>query len=222
MRRRAPPRRRAGAPGPRRRDHPAAGAPGAHRGSRLLRCLADAGIVTVHAGAVTDGSGALVLAGPSGRGKSTLTLALVSDGMKLLSDEFALIDRDAETILPYRRSVHIRPGTPERVPMLNGLLGHGPRTYGGGIRWAVPQARLEPRSRGAWGSRRRSATCSCSNRVPPVRPSCTRSAAARPSSPCSAALRRSSTTSRDRCSGWLRPYRGSGVRGCNPGSLSDR
>lgn len=109
----------------------------------LLNRLADAGIVAVHAGAVTDGSGALVLAGPSGRGKSTLTLALVSDGMKLLSDEFALIDRDSARILPYRRSVHVRPGTPERVPILNGLLGDGPRAYGGGIRWAVPQARLE-------------------------------------------------------------------------------
>jgi hypothetical protein len=48
----------------------------------------------LHAGAVADERGAVLLAGDSGAGKTTLTLAMTAAGMRYLSDELVAIDTD--------------------------------------------------------------------------------------------------------------------------------
>jgi len=94
-------------------------------------------ILAVHAAAVVIRSGALIVAGRSGGGKTTLALGLVRRGLGLLSDELAVIETDTRLVLPYRRSLHIRPDTVELVPELGFLLGRPRHELGGGIEWAL-------------------------------------------------------------------------------------
>lgn len=108
----------------------------------IMAGLLERGLYAVHAGAVACGDAALMLAGPGGAGKTTLTLALVARGFDVLSDELAVIDPESQTILPYRRNVHVRPGTPELVAGLGPLVDRPRERLGGGIAWAVPQADL--------------------------------------------------------------------------------
>jgi hypothetical protein len=48
--------------------------------------------IAIHAGAVSDGTRALILAGPAGSGKSTLTAAMVHAGLRYHSDDSVLLD----------------------------------------------------------------------------------------------------------------------------------
>lgn len=100
-------------------------------------------IYTVHAGSVVYRGAALIVAGRSGQGKTTLTLGLLQRGMGLLSDEFAVIDPATEQIVPYRRSVHIRPGTPELIPELRFVNQQPQRRLGGGIEWSLTPSDLD-------------------------------------------------------------------------------
>lgn len=100
------------------------------------------GVDVIHAGAVVHRGRALIVAGPSGHGKTTLTLGLVARGLGLLSDELAVIDRDGTAIAPYRRSVHIRPGTRALLPQLAFLDARPRHAIGGGIEWALTQGEL--------------------------------------------------------------------------------
>jgi hypothetical protein len=108
----------------------------------LARLLAQ-GIYVIHAGAVVYRGAALALAGRSGQGKTTLTLGLLRRGLGLLSDEFAVVGPDARQLLPYHRSLHVRPGTPELIPELRFLLDRPQRQLGGGSEWAVTPHDLE-------------------------------------------------------------------------------
>jgi len=56
-------------------------------GSAIGAALQQRGILTLHASAVTDGQRALVFAGLSGHGKSTLAAALTGRGHRLLTDD---------------------------------------------------------------------------------------------------------------------------------------
>lgn len=103
----------------------------------VLAGLHARGITPVHAGAVVDHGRAAIVAGPSGRGKTTLVLGLVARGLGLLSDELALVAPEGHRILPFRRSVHVRPGTPELVPALRHLHDRPRQALGGGVAWAV-------------------------------------------------------------------------------------
>ena len=112
----------------------------------VLRGLHARGFISVHAASVATPGGILVVAGASGQGKSTLALGLAHRGFGLLSDELAIIDRDG-SVLPYPRSVHVRPATLDLIPAL-GFLAERPRlTLGGGSEWAVRPAELRDR----WG-----------------------------------------------------------------------
>jgi len=110
--------------------------------ARLARLLAR-GMYAIHAGAVAHNGRALVLAGRSGQGKTTLTLGLLRRGLGLLSDEFAVVDMAARQIVPYRRSLHVRPGTPELIPELRFLDSRPRHQLGGGSEWAVTPQDLE-------------------------------------------------------------------------------
>lgn len=54
------------------------------------------GRVLLHGGAVLDGSGAIVVLGPTGSGKSTLVYAARSAGRAVLSDDLVVITRDGD------------------------------------------------------------------------------------------------------------------------------
>lgn len=60
-------------------------------GSVLGAILQQRGILTIHASAVTDGERAILFAGPSGHGKSTLAAAFLDVGYRLLSDDVVAI-----------------------------------------------------------------------------------------------------------------------------------
>ncbi len=112
----------------------------------VQRGLHAGGRISIHSAAIATAHGILVVAGASGRGKSTLALGLAQRGYGLLSDELAIIEPDG-TVLPYPRSVHVRPDTLELIPAL-GFLADRPRlTLGGGSEWALTPAELRDR----WG-----------------------------------------------------------------------
>jgi hypothetical protein len=112
----------------------------------VQRGLHARGFTTIHAAALATAGGILVVAGASGQGKSTLALGLAHRGFGLLSDELAIVDPDG-IVLPYPRSVHVRPDTLDLIPAL-GFLADRPRlTLGGGSEWALTPAELRDR----WG-----------------------------------------------------------------------
>jgi hypothetical protein len=72
--------------------------------------LVQRSIIFIHAGGVSiDGRGTLLI-GRSGRGKSTTTMALASRGHALLGDETVGIRAQPCEIVPFRRTLKLRPG----------------------------------------------------------------------------------------------------------------
>lgn len=63
-------------------------------GSVLAACLKQRGVLTLHAGSLSAGGGAVLFAGHSGSGKSTLLAALLERGHTLLGDDVAGIAPD--------------------------------------------------------------------------------------------------------------------------------
>jgi hypothetical protein len=72
--------------------------------------------VWLHGACLSRGDGCdrqtLVLIGPSGVGKTTLSLALLHLGYRLLTDDVVLISVDDESLLPFPRSPKFRVGCP--------------------------------------------------------------------------------------------------------------
>ena len=67
-------------------------------------------LVALHAGSVgVAGQGVLIL-GPKGAGKTTLTLALAAQGHSFLGDELAGVRLESMAIVPIRRSLAVRDG----------------------------------------------------------------------------------------------------------------
>jgi DNA polymerase III delta prime subunit len=64
-----------------------------------------------HAAALSKHEKGLILAADSGCGKTTLALALVRQGFKLLSDEAAALGRHFGELAPYPRCLWVRSGT---------------------------------------------------------------------------------------------------------------
>ncbi len=60
--------------------------------------------LVIHAGCVAS-AGAVLLPGRSGAGKSTLVSSCVTAGMSYLSDEFAVVDLDDGSIVPYAKPI---------------------------------------------------------------------------------------------------------------------
>lgn len=98
-------------------------------------------VLFVHAGAVAIGGAGLVLAGPRGSGKTTVSLALASRGHDFFSDEVAAIRVTPGTLLPVRRATSIRSGP--RAAGVDAALRDAPRrweTYPDG----TPRLRADP------------------------------------------------------------------------------
>jgi hypothetical protein len=108
----------------------------------LARLLAQ-GMYAVHAGALVYRGAGLILAGRSGQGKTTLTLGLLRRGLGLLSDEFAVVEPAARRLVPYRRSLHVRPGTLDLIPELRFLHERPRHQLGGGSEWAITPSDIE-------------------------------------------------------------------------------
>lgn len=64
----------------------------------------------LHAAALERDGRAFVFAGPSGAGKTSLTLALLARGWRLLTEEIALVDR-ALRVRGLARPMHLSPGS---------------------------------------------------------------------------------------------------------------
>lgn len=102
-----------------------------------IAALATSGVLAIHSGVVATGGRAILIAGRSGRGKTTLVLGLLRRGLDLLSDELALIAPDDRTVLAYPRGLHIRPGSLDLFPELGFLAGVPAHELGGGGEWAI-------------------------------------------------------------------------------------
>jgi hypothetical protein len=72
----------------------------------------------LHAAAVVErsGGGALLLAAPSGHGKSSMTLELTRRGFGFLGDDYAPLDTGRRTIAPYPRAVGVVPARSAPIP----------------------------------------------------------------------------------------------------------
>jgi len=99
----------------------------------LLRRLE--GILFVHGAVVSDRRRTVVLAGPSGYGKTTLALALMRRGFRLLSDDFAPLRRADGAVLPFAKRVGITRSTGSTPP--EGVAREGARWMTFGDKWLV-------------------------------------------------------------------------------------
>lgn len=79
----------------------------------LVTDLASA--VALHAGAVAWGDKAILLAGESGAGKSSLTSWFSARGFDYLTDEVVLLTDDTAKLLGFPRALVLKPGAAERV-----------------------------------------------------------------------------------------------------------
>ena len=62
----------------------------------------------LHAAVVGTPDGALAISGPSGAGKTTLTLSLLEAGYSFLSDDFCPLHRESGLVHPFQRSLWVR------------------------------------------------------------------------------------------------------------------
>lgn len=89
-------------------------------GLNLSVALKTMRFVSFHAGVVDGPDGAIIMSAESGGGKSTLTAALVEQGFRLLSDEFALLGLDEPTLNAYPRPISLKN---ESIDVVRGLAG---------------------------------------------------------------------------------------------------
>lgn len=89
-------------------------------GLNLSVALKNCRFVTIHGGVVAKDKGAVLISAASGGGKSTLTAALVAQGYRLFSDEFALLGLRDYLLHPYPRPISLKQ---ESIPIVRDLLG---------------------------------------------------------------------------------------------------
>ncbi|MDX6488155.1 MAG: hypothetical protein QOK13_770 [Gaiellaceae bacterium] len=96
-------------------------------GTALPLLVAERGDLVLHAAAVETAAGAVLFAGPSGRGKSTLALSAPAIGLRLLAEDGVDVDGDG-LVWPGPRGVRLRrdvvdalaPGTPSHAAWKSG------------------------------------------------------------------------------------------------------
>jgi HprK-related kinase A len=79
-------------------------------------------LLILHSAVVEKNGDAVILPGQSGSGKSTLAAAMVAQGWRLLSDEFALISIPDGQVLPYPRPISLKN---ESIPRMKALFPDG-------------------------------------------------------------------------------------------------
>lgn len=84
----------------------------------------------LHAGALEHRGRALLLSALPGSGKSTLTAALCLRGLRLLSDEFGVLDLARIHLLPMLRPVALKNASIDLIAARGGSARLGPRTDG--------------------------------------------------------------------------------------------
>lgn len=75
-------------------------------------------LIAIHGAVVHNGSESVILAGPSGIGKSTLTAALIRDGLGYFTDEVAILHRESLRVLPLPAGLRIKEGSWEVMSQL--------------------------------------------------------------------------------------------------------
>jgi len=75
--------------------------------------------VVVHAGVVSRAGRGVLLTGGPAVGKTTLTLELVRRGFTFLSDDVAPLHRATGQVVPFPKTLGVRPGTPPLTPDLS-------------------------------------------------------------------------------------------------------
>lgn len=65
----------------------------------------------LHASAVAIGDTAILLSGPTGSGKTTMTLRLVAEGGRYLADDLVPLDRTGTLVTPFPIAASIKPGS---------------------------------------------------------------------------------------------------------------
>lgn len=69
--------------------------------------LLERGVLFMHAAGVMAGDAAYVFPAFGGTGKTTLTLGLLGEGMRVLGDDLLLVDTHTGTVRPYLRPLHL-------------------------------------------------------------------------------------------------------------------
>lgn len=96
----------------------------------LAALLFQRGILAFHATAVANKAGAVLLAGDSGTGKSTLAAALLQRGWSLLSDELAVVDTEEQgrlVVLPTFPEIMLWPDAMAKLDIASGNGADGAR-----------------------------------------------------------------------------------------------
>ncbi|RMG48912.1 MAG: hypothetical protein D6718_00800 [Acidobacteria bacterium] len=96
--------------------------------------------LVLHAAAAAKNERALLIAGPSGAGKTTLALALAAGGLRLLSDDFTPLDPADGLVLPFPKAIGARDGAAARIADRLGLEPAPPRP----VRPVAPLAPARP------------------------------------------------------------------------------
>jgi hypothetical protein len=107
----------------------------------LMELLKRRSVYSVHAGAVADNDRGMLLAGPSGAGKTTLTLALARLGLGFLGDDLAFLTWTANAelrLLPFPDEVDLLRDAVDHFPELRAAL-DAPRLPG----WPKHALRIE-------------------------------------------------------------------------------
>lgn len=74
--------------------------------------------VVLHAAALEKEGRVLLVAGPSEAGKTTLALALVARGFRILSDDYTPLHRESGLVHPFLKALGVRPGPGRRLASL--------------------------------------------------------------------------------------------------------
>jgi hypothetical protein len=92
-------------------DTPEAAVVHALHGLDELAVSGSPGALLFHAGAVERDGKVVVVLGLSGKGKSTLTAALVRRGFRYLTDEIVAVDVGTREVRPYPKALDLHPGS---------------------------------------------------------------------------------------------------------------
>lgn len=92
--------------------------------NRVAQRYLDRGYILCHCAAVAEGDRGIALAGLSGRGKSTLALRLIGDGMDFVSNDRIMIapDGDPPTLAAFAKFPRVNPGTILNQSQLHSIL----------------------------------------------------------------------------------------------------